>query len=454
MQQNHIASRHAPSGLPTIQSLQWGTHVGHLFGATAELESVLVSYFQAGLHNNERCLWVTTGSFSAATARAALLTAIPDLDTRERNGQIEILEGDAFYAAIENHQADALLDDVLKREEDALAAGYAGLRTNGNCSWCGRAQWNEFQRYEKLLQDNVRDRRMIVMCSYSPECLEPVQSAEVTDRHDFVFRHRPGVNINSNQRQLSAPSAEPDFQTDIETVEARESIPILLRLICAITGMRFSAVARVTNERWVCLAVHDEIEFGLRPGHELNVKTTLCHEVWQSREGIVINHVSTDAIYRGHQTPATYGFESYISMPIFLRDGSLYGTLCAIDPKPAELSTPHMIGMFRAFADLIAFHIDLGGRLARAKQELSDARALEATPDQTAMLQRGSRKRAVSAADPIVGECIAHLSAALTLLDGFDDAAAHLAAAKLSKLSHEFAEAYGARWLEGSNDTK
>ena len=34
-----------------------------------------------------------------------------------------------------------------------------------------------------------------------------------------------------------------------------------------------------------------------------------------------------------------YGFQSYISTPIFLKDGSFYGTLCAIDPRPAKLKT-------------------------------------------------------------------------------------------------------------------
>jgi hypothetical protein len=34
-------------------------------------------------------------------------------------------------------------------------------------------------------------------------------------------------------------------------------------------------VARVTEQRWVCCAVRDEIELGLVPGGELEVETTL-----------------------------------------------------------------------------------------------------------------------------------------------------------------------------------
>ncbi len=54
----------------------------------------------------------------------------------------------------------------------------------------------------------------------------------------------------------------------------------------------------------------------------------------------MIDHVAEDPAFCGHHTPARYGFQSYISMPIVLPDGTFFGTLCAIDPKPAKLNTP------------------------------------------------------------------------------------------------------------------
>jgi GAF domain-containing protein len=52
------------------------------------------------------------------------------------------------------------------------------------------------------------------------------------------------------------------------------------------------------------------------------VETTICHEIRQSREFVVIDHVAEDETFRGHPTPAMYGFQSYISMPIILPNGS------------------------------------------------------------------------------------------------------------------------------------
>ena len=82
--------------------------------------------------------------------------------------------------------------------------------------------------------------------------------------------------------------------------------------------------------------MRDEIAFGLEPGGELEVETTICHEIRQSREAGGHRPRREDAVYCGHHTPALYGFQSYISMPIFSPDGSFFGTLCAIDPQPAR----------------------------------------------------------------------------------------------------------------------
>ena len=70
-----------------------------------------------------------------------------------------------------------------------------------------------------------------------------------------------------------------------------------------------------------------------------------------------------------------YGFQSYISMPIFRRDGTFFGTLCAIDPRPAELQArPRSLGMFKLFAELIGFHLDAQERLASSEAALLNER--------------------------------------------------------------------------------
>ncbi len=163
------------------------------------------------------------------------------------------------------------------------------------------------------------------------------------------------------------------FQLDIDAIAGIAAVPTILDVVCQTTGMGFAAVARVTEERWIACGVRDDIGFGLKPGGELEIKTTICHEIHETGEMVVINHASCDPVYSTHHTPALYGIESYISMPIVLYDGTFFGTLCAIDPKPAQVDNPKVIGMFKLFAELIAFHLDAHYRITSSEAQLSDS---------------------------------------------------------------------------------
>jgi signal transduction histidine kinase len=165
-----------------------------------------------------------------------------------------------------------------------------------------------------------------------------------------------------------------DLPADVAAVQRIDAVPRILEVVCRTTGMGFAAVARVTEDRWVACAVRDTIEFGLQPGGELKVETTICDEIRDSREVVAIDHVAEDPTYCGHPTPAMYGFQSYISMPIILRNGAFFGTLCAIDPRPNRVRAPETIAMFRLFAELIAFHLDASERLASSEASLLSER--------------------------------------------------------------------------------
>jgi signal transduction histidine kinase len=168
----------------------------------------------------------------------------------------------------------------------------------------------------------------------------------------------------------------------IAAVASIKAVPTILDIICRTTGMRFAAVARVTEQRWIACSVQDDIAFGLQPGGELDVESTLCHEVRGNRKAIVIDHVAEDPQFRNHHTPARYALQSYISMPITLADGSFFGTLCAIDPEPHVLKTPETITMFEMFADVIGFQLSAIDKVANTEARLREERQTSALREQ------------------------------------------------------------------------
>ncbi|RDV15941.1 GAF domain-containing protein [Pontibacter diazotrophicus] len=161
-------------------------------------------------------------------------------------------------------------------------------------------------------------------------------------------------------------------------MEAVKQIPVvtmMLDVICQTTGMGFAAVARVTQDRWLACSVRDEVQFGLEEGGELKIETTICNEIRDSRKPVIIDNVSEAPLYKNHHTPKMYGLQSYISFPIILKNGEFFGTLCAIDSKPAQVNNSKVIGMFTMFAELLAFHLqslDLLERSYKTNMELGN----------------------------------------------------------------------------------
>lgn len=154
-------------------------------------------------------------------------------------------------------------------------------------------------------------------------------------------------------------SQSPSMDRDsISRVNRSSVVSVILQIVCNVTGMGFAAVAKVTDRQWIACEVRDQINFGLKPGEELKLDTTICHEIRQSGLEVVIDHVAEDKDYCGHHTPTMYGFQSYISVPIRLADSSFFGTLCAIDPNPARLKGTAIVDLFKTYAAIIGFLID------------------------------------------------------------------------------------------------
>jgi hypothetical protein len=74
-------------------------------------------------------------------------------------------------------------------------------------------------------------------------------------------------------------------------------LPTILEVICKTTGMGFSAVARVTDIRWIACAILDNGDFGLKAGGELKVESTIRHEIRQSHDFIVVDDVDESLPY-------------------------------------------------------------------------------------------------------------------------------------------------------------
>ena len=161
---------------------------------------------------------------------------------------------------------------------------------------------------------------------------------------------------------------------DIATIGRISAVPAMLKVISDMTGLRFAAVARVTDDTWTACAVLDQLDFGLGVGGELDLTTTICHEIRGSHVSVVIDKASEDPLYHDHHTPRLYQFESYISVPVFRTDGRFFGTICALDPNPADLRSSSIQSTMESFARVLSLQIEAEEAALHTQAQLQEER--------------------------------------------------------------------------------
>jgi hypothetical protein len=133
-----------------------------------------------------------------------------------------------------------------------------------------------------------------------------------------------------------------------------KAITSILELGIEITGMPVAILARITDTRWLALAVRDTIDLGIRSGLVMDPVVTLCKEVCRTGEPVFFHHASRDPRFSSHPLPATYGIESYLAVPVVLPGGKYFGNLCFVGTQPAPPVTALTMSRVQLLADLAA----------------------------------------------------------------------------------------------------
>ena len=205
-------------GVPGIDKVPFGIHVCHFYRAREDLVDALVPYFAAGLSNNESCVWISP--FPADEAAAALGRALK-LDAMLDQGQLQIFDAQTWHARTKGMDKNAVVQFWLREEEKALTKGYQGLRSAVNTSFLYADDWDTLMDYEGAVSDAIRDRRILMLCSYDAQKCQATSVLEAVRTHQHALERRD-VNweIDSMIREeaLRTMRARLEHATQLATV--------------------------------------------------------------------------------------------------------------------------------------------------------------------------------------------------------------------------------------------
>jgi len=180
------------TGIDVIGDVPWGTHFCQFYQTKQDLLDLLVSYFKAGLENNEFSMWVTAEPLNEEEARAAMAQAMPDFAQYLAKGQIEILPHERWYLKDGVFNLQRVLDGWIDKLNQALDGGYAGMRVTGNTAWLERSGWKDFTEYEAEINNVIGKYKMMALCTYWLDKCSASDIIDVVNNHQFALLKKEG----------------------------------------------------------------------------------------------------------------------------------------------------------------------------------------------------------------------------------------------------------------------
>lgn len=153
-----------------------------------------------------------------------------------------------------------------------------------------------------------------------------------------------------------------------------EAINETLALLADLTGISLTMIHRLEGDTLVVSHACDRMGLGIQTPVTVRRADTFCDTVLESLSPLIVPDADADPRWRRLPGKLLVGTRSYISVPIVLGDGRVFGTLCAHDRRVLDLGPPEIDAM-RIMARMIAFQIERDEALCRESKTVRDLAA-------------------------------------------------------------------------------
>jgi PAS domain S-box-containing protein len=202
-----MVARLRNTGIRNVDALPRGTHLCQFYETREDLLDILVPYFAAGLEGNELCVWITSEPLLAPEAHQAMTEAVPRFDSYVQTQQMQIVPHSDWYL-----QGDSFSQQKAVEAASRITAladrGYSGLRASGNLGWLQKPAWNDFTRYEGVVDSLVGGHDAMTICSYPLGMCGVRESLDVMSHHRLaLIKHQTEWQVVDNTGQARTAAA-------------------------------------------------------------------------------------------------------------------------------------------------------------------------------------------------------------------------------------------------------
>lgn len=168
-----------------------GDHLCLIYESKEEQFASVIPFMRDGLAADERCLYIVDDHTADGVLQALAATGV-DVARETERGTLTLLTKRDTYLRSGAFDPQLMINLLLRAIEDALAAGFAGLRVTGEMTWAlgPEAGTDRLIEYEALVDHFLPGSQALAMCQYNRKLFSPGIIRQVLCTHPIAVLGR------------------------------------------------------------------------------------------------------------------------------------------------------------------------------------------------------------------------------------------------------------------------
>jgi diguanylate cyclase len=174
-----------------------------------------------------------------------------------------------------------------------------------------------------------------------------------------------------------------------------EACNAVLRCLQGTAGFAAWLVTRTNGDDWIVLAARDD-SYGIAAGQVFRWSDSFCYHMVRGAPRIAPDSTAVPE-YANAPIGKALAIGAYVGIPLMRNDGSLFGTLCAIDPSAQPPAVAGELSIIEIMGRILATMLEADLSLQERQRELEHVRTSAETDDLTGLLNRKGWNAALAA---------------------------------------------------------
>lgn len=119
-------------------------------------------------------------------------------------------------------------------------------------------------------------------------------------------------------------------------------------------GFNLWMITRTEGDDWIVLQSEDN-GYNVKPGQVFHWADSFCSHMVQGKAPRIAPYSPSIPLYANAKINKLVNIQAYIGQPLLKEDGSLFGTLCAIDPEPKSETIFEDEALFDLLAQMLSY---------------------------------------------------------------------------------------------------